>query len=97
MDTIIAPFRRDLFNHIALSARRPPTEAYAVTHARCADLLDPGFEAGLIGATGLVMVCGPVEFQDAARAPDRHIPLLADPLRQLALPIRPYSFRRMTS
>ena len=81
----------------ALATQQDVNAPIPVAHARGADLLDPGFEAGLIGAAGFAMVGGPIELQDAARAPDRYVPLPADPCRQLALPIRPYSFRRMTS
>ncbi len=61
----------------------------AVAHARRANLLDSGFDAGLIGATGFVVVSGRVEFENPARAPDRNVPLLANPCRQLALATRP--------
>ena len=38
---------------------------------RGANLLDPSFQAGLHAATRFVMIGGPIEFQDAARPPDR--------------------------
>jgi hypothetical protein len=69
----------------------------SVTDARGADLLDPGFEAGLLAATGFVMKGRAIEFQDAARPPDRDAPFITNRRRQLALASRPYSFRRMTS
>jgi hypothetical protein len=45
----------------------------------------------------LVVVAGCVEPDHAASPPDRNVPVLANPRRQLALAIRPQSFRRMTS
>ena len=69
----------------------------AVTDARLTNLPDAGFDAGLLAAAGFVMVRGPVELQDAARAPDRYAPLIANRRRQLALARRPHIFRRMTS
>ena len=69
----------------------------AVADARLANLLDAGFNAGLLATTRFVMVGRTIEFQDAARPPDRHAPFITNRRRQLALASRPYSFRRMTS
>jgi len=68
-----------------------------VADARLANRLDAGFNAGLLATTGFVMVGRTIEFQDAARPPDRHAPFITNRPRQLALASRPYSFRRMTS
>ena len=69
----------------------------SVADARLANLLDASFNAGLLAATRFVMIGGPIEFQDAARPPDRYAPFITNRRRQLALASRPYSFRRMTS
>ena len=69
----------------------------AVPDACRANLFDPSFETDLLAATGFVMIGGPIEFQDAARPPDRDAPIIANRRRQLALASRPYSFRRITS
>jgi hypothetical protein len=61
------------------------------------DLLDPLFESGLTGATGFVMVGRSVELEGLAGPADRHLPLTADPVDELALPARLHSFRRITS
>jgi hypothetical protein len=68
-----------------------------VADVRLANLFDAGFQAGLLATTGFVMVGGPIEFEDAARPPDRDAPIIANRSRQLALASRPYSFRRITS
>jgi len=81
----------------AIAAQQHMHAAEAVAHTRRADLLDARFEAGPIGATGLAVVAGCVELDHAASPPDRNVPVLANPYRQLALAIRPQSFRRMTS
>ena len=47
----------------------------AIPNARLADLFDAGFEAGLLVAARLVMIGGPIEFQDGARPPDRELAL----------------------
>jgi hypothetical protein len=54
-----------------------------MAHPRGADLLDPGFKAGLTGATGFLMVGRGIELEHPTGAPDRHIPLFADPFRLL--------------
>ena len=69
----------------------------SVTDARGADLLDPGFEAGLLAATGFVMKGRAIKFEKAARPSDRYIPFTTNRRRQLALTSRPQSFRRITS
>jgi hypothetical protein len=69
----------------------------AIPNARLANLFDAGFKAGLLVAAGFVMIGRPIEFKNAARAPDRYAPFIANRRRQLALASRPYSFRRMTS
>jgi hypothetical protein len=55
-------------------------------HVSRADLLDASFEAGLIGATGFVMVGGSIDFQSRAGSPDRNISLVTNRVDQLALP-----------
>jgi hypothetical protein len=45
-----------------------------IANARLANLLDAGFNAGLLATTGFVMVGRTIEFEDAARPPDRHAP-----------------------
>jgi len=42
-----------------------------VADARLANLLDAGFNAGLLATTGFVMVGRTIEFEDTARPPDR--------------------------
>jgi hypothetical protein len=69
----------------------------SVADARLANLLDAGFNAGLLATTRFVMIGRTIEFEDAARPPDRDAPIIANRRRQLALASRPYSFRRMTS
>jgi hypothetical protein len=61
-----------------------------VADARLANLLDAGFNAGLLATTGFVMVGRTIKFEDAARPPDRHAPFIANRRRQLALASRPY-------
>lgn len=82
---------RETVNVPAIAARRHMHAAVAVAHTRRADLLDARFEAGLIGATGLVVVAGCVELDHATSPPDRNVPVLANPHRQPALAIRPQS------
>ena len=55
-----------------------------VADARLENLLDAGFDAGLVATTGFVMVGRTIEFQDAARPPDRHAPCITNRRRQLA-------------
>jgi hypothetical protein len=62
-----------------------------VADARLANLLDGGFNAGLLATTGFVMVGRTIKFEDAARPPDRHAPVITNRRRQLALASRPYS------
>ena len=81
----------------SLATQKDMDAPVAVPDARLANLLDPGFKAGLLAATRFVMIGGPIEFQDAARPSDRDAPFIANRRRQLALASRPYSFRRMTS
>ena len=50
----------------------------AVQDACRANLFDPSFETDLLAATGFVMIGGPIEFQDAARPPDRDAPIIAN-------------------
>jgi hypothetical protein len=63
--------------------------AIAIPHKVCADLLDATFKSGLIGATGFVVICGSVDFQDAAGRSNQKIPFLTNRIDQLALPSRP--------
>jgi hypothetical protein len=63
----------------------------SVTDARGAALLDPGFEAGLLAATGFIMKGRAIKFEKAARSFDRYIPSITNCPRQLALASRPYS------
>jgi hypothetical protein len=81
----------------SLATQKDMDAPVAIADARGANLLDPGFEAGLLAATGFVMKGRAIEFQDAARPSDRYIPFITNRNRQLALASRPYSFRRMTS
>jgi hypothetical protein len=81
----------------SLAAQKHVDAPVAVAHARLADLFDAGFDAGLLAAAGFVMIGRTIEFEDAARAPDRNAPFIANRRRQLALAGRPYIFRRMTS
>jgi transposase-like protein len=69
----------------------------AIADPRGANLLNPSFKAGVLATTGFVMVGRTIEFEDAARPPNRDAPIIANRRRQLALASRPYSFRRMTS
>src|SRR3546814_4737982 len=69
----------------------------AVAAVRFADLLDALLQKGRIGSAGLIVVTGSVERQNPAGPPDRHAPVQQHPVDQLALPIRPQSFRLMTS
>ena len=57
----------------------------AVADPRGPNLLDPSFQAGLLAATGFVMIGGPIEFQDRARPPDRDAPIIANRRRQRAV------------
>jgi hypothetical protein len=81
----------------SLATQQDMDAPVAIADPRGADLLDPSFEAGLLAATGFVMISRPIEFQDAARPPDRDAPIIANRRRQLALASRPQIFRRMTS
>src|SRR3546814_5480354 len=63
----------------------------------CSSDLDALLKKGRIGAAGLIVVTGSVERQNPAGPPDRHAPVQQHPVDQLALPIRPQSFRLMTS
>ena len=61
-----------------LRVHRPahPTQQHVhtpvtVAHARRTDVLDPGFEPGLIVPTSLVVVGGRVDLENPARTPDR--------------------------
>jgi hypothetical protein len=56
----------------------------SITDARSADLLNPGFEAGLLAATGFVMKGRTIKFEKAARPSDQHIPFITNRRRQLA-------------
>ena len=84
-------------DHPALPPEQHVHAAVAVAHPRLADLLDPPGQPGLPGATRPVVVGRRVDLEDPARPPDRHAPLAADPVHQIALPNRLQSFRRMTS
>src|SRR4029077_16981540 len=81
----------------SLATQKDMDAPVAIADPRGADLLDPGFEAGLLPAGRFVMISRPIQFQDAARPSDRYIPFITNRPRQLALASRPYSFRRMTS
>jgi hypothetical protein len=74
-----------------LAAQKDMNAPVAVADARLANLLDAGFKTGLLATTGFVMVGRTIEFEDAARPPDRHTPFIANRRRQLALASRPYS------
>src|SRR3546814_2992210 len=97
-----------LLLHFFFSSRRLHTRCALVTgvqtcalpilaNVRLADLLDALLKKGRIGAAGLIVVTGSVERQNPAGPPDRHAPVQQHPVDQLALPIRPQSFRLMTS
>src|SRR3546814_9327110 len=81
----------------ALAAQDVIDTTIAVANVRLADLLDALLKKGRIGAAGLIVVTGSVERQNPAGPPDRHAPVQQHPVDQLALPIRPQSFRLMTS
>jgi putative transposase len=42
-----------------------------------------------IGVTGFVVICGSIDFQDAAGPTNRNVPFLTNRIDQLALPSRP--------
>jgi hypothetical protein len=63
--------------------------AIAVSHPRCADVFDLGFDGGLIVPTRLVVVGGRIDFQNTACAPDRDVPVTTHRVDQLALASRP--------
>jgi hypothetical protein len=73
------PMRLLVVDLPADTAQQHMHAAIAVTHARRANLLNPSFKAGLIGATGFVMVARGVEFQKPTGSPDRHVPLHCKP------------------
>ena len=85
-----------LISH-ASQCRRNVDASVAVPDACPTNLLNPSFGAGLLAAARFVVIGGPIEFQDAARPPDRYAPFVTDRRRQLALTSRPQIFRRMTS
>jgi hypothetical protein len=65
--------------------------------ARLANLSDPLFEGSLSGATRLVVVSGLIDQEHTAGSPDRHIPVTAHLIDELALADRLQSFRRRAS
>ena len=69
----------------ALTTKQNVDAPISVAHPRRADILDPAFEAGLLAATGFVMEGRRIELKHPTGPPDRHIPFLANPSRQLAL------------
>src|SRR5277367_1472050 len=71
--------------------------AVAVAYACLADLLDALFEASLSGATGLVVVGGDIDQEHTTGSPDRHVPVTAHLINELALADRLQSFRRSAS
>ena len=81
----------------ALATQNDMNAAIAVANANMADLLDPLFESSLTGATRFVMVGRPVKLKSLAGSADRHLPLAAHLVDELALPARLHSFRRITS
>ena len=76
----------------ALALQQHMHPAIAVAHARLADRLYAGFEAGLVGATGSVVIARRVHLQHPASPPDRHAPITPTPVHQLALATWPQSF-----
>jgi len=69
----------------------------AIAHARLTDILDLQLQFGLIAASGLVDVKGPVDLQDGACASDRNLPVRFDCVDKIALAVRPQSFFDKTS
>src|SRR5690606_25055602 len=69
----------------------------AVADMRLADLLDTLLQKGRIGAAGPVVIGRTIKVQCGTCPADRHLPVLPNLVDDLALPIRPQSFRLMTS
>lgn len=64
---------------------------------RLADLLDALLHEGRIGPTELVVVGRPIKVQSRTCPADRQLPVLPNRVDNLALAIRPQSFRLITS
>jgi hypothetical protein len=73
----------------ALTTKYDMHAAIAIPHTGRADLLDPGFDPGLIVPTGFVVVGGRVDFENPAGPPDRYVPITTNRIDQLALASRP--------
>jgi hypothetical protein len=67
----------------SLAAQKDMDPPVAVTDPRGANLVDPCFQAGLLAAARFVVIGGPIEFQHAARPPDRHAPTPSAPCRRM--------------
>ena len=79
------------------AAKKNVDATMAIADARLADLTNAGFDAGLLAAAGFVVLGRGVHLQYPASPADRHTPVTANPVHQLAFASRPHSFRRMTS
>lgn len=69
----------------------------AIPNAGLANLPDALLQIGLTAPAGFVVVARRVEQKNPAGSPDRHAPVTAYRIHQLALAGRPQSFRRSTS
>src|SRR5579863_9167472 len=61
----------------SLAAQKDMDAPVAVADPRGANLLDPSFQAGLLAAARFVVIGGTIEFQAAARPPDRDAPTVS--------------------
>ncbi len=73
----------------ALTLKHNMHTAIGIPHTGCADLFDASFKTGLIGATRFVVICGSIDFKDAAGPSNRNIPFLTNRIDQLTLQSRP--------
>lgn len=69
---------------LAFSLQQDMDPAIAIAHLRLTHRLDPGFETGLVGATGSVVIARRVHLKHPASPPDRHAPISPTPVYQLA-------------
>ena len=76
------------------TAQQHMNASIAVANAGLANLLDPLLEGSLSGATRLVVVGGRIDQEHTAGSSDRHIPVAAHFINELALADRLQSFRR---
>jgi hypothetical protein len=68
------------------TAEQEVNTTIAVADADMADLLDPVFEGSLARATRFVVIGRSIGFERRAGPADRHLPLTANLVDQLALP-----------